>query len=145
MGQTHTQVKKLNLLDHINFFPSKEEGRIPGGRKVLSERKTKPVGVQGKSLVPTSVREKRVIDPPRLRNKERCCDANFTSQDSWSSVAAVKCVQMCKQNSNKEGIANCGHFQLPFSEVVHGEVLDVFCLRRQTHINPRSEVILLNI
>lgn len=48
-----TQVKKLNLLDHINFFPSKEEGRIPGGRKVLSERKTKPVGVQGKSLVPT--------------------------------------------------------------------------------------------
>lgn len=53
MGQTHTQVKMFNLLDHINFFPSKEEGRIPGGREVLSERKTKPVGVQGKSLVPT--------------------------------------------------------------------------------------------
>lgn len=32
-----------NLLDHINFFPSKEEGRIPGERKSLSEIKTKQV------------------------------------------------------------------------------------------------------
>lgn len=93
------------------------------------------------------MREKRVIYPPCLRNKERCRDANFTSQDSWSSVAGVECVQMCKQNSNKEGIANCGHFQLPFPEVVHDEMkmLDVFCLRRQTNNNPCSEVILQNI
>lgn len=50
--------QKPNLLDHINFFPSKEEGRIPGERKVLDERKTKPrrvnasVCVQGKLFEP---------------------------------------------------------------------------------------------
>lgn len=53
---THTRPhKSSNLLDHINFFPSKEEGRIPGERKVLSERKTKwdiaCVCVQGKSFL----------------------------------------------------------------------------------------------
>lgn len=33
--------KSSNLLDHINFFPSKEEGRIPGERKLFGERKIK--------------------------------------------------------------------------------------------------------
>lgn len=33
--------QKQNLLDDINLFPSKEEGRIPGGRRVASERKIK--------------------------------------------------------------------------------------------------------
>lgn len=48
MQTKHTQqnlahtAQKPNLLDHINLFPSKEEGRIPGERKALSERKTKP-------------------------------------------------------------------------------------------------------
>lgn len=39
----HKHGKKPNLLDHINFFPSKEEGRIPGERKALSETQTKRV------------------------------------------------------------------------------------------------------
>lgn len=43
MTQTHTHTNrrrsKPNLLDHINLFPSKEEGRIPGERNVLSERR----------------------------------------------------------------------------------------------------------
>lgn len=64
MQTKHTQqnlahtAQKPNLLDHINLFPSKEEGRIPGERKALSERKTKPrrvsasVCVQGTLFVP---------------------------------------------------------------------------------------------
>lgn len=52
--------EKPNLLDHINLFPSKEEGRVPGERKVLSEWKTKGgVSVQGKLFVP--FKEKCVI------------------------------------------------------------------------------------
>lgn len=48
MWRTHTQVKMHNLLDHINFFPSKEEGRIPGERKALNERKAKRVNTVSK-------------------------------------------------------------------------------------------------
>lgn len=54
VADTHTHTGgKPNLLDHINLFPSKEEGRIPGERKVLSERQTKQCScVQGKLFEP---------------------------------------------------------------------------------------------
>lgn len=55
MAHTH---QKPNLLDDINLFPPKEEGRVPDGRRVLSERKKKPRQVnacvcsQGKLFLP---------------------------------------------------------------------------------------------
>lgn len=46
---------QTNLLDDINLFPSKEEGRIPGGRGVRSENQAKRVSacvyMQGKLVV----------------------------------------------------------------------------------------------
>lgn len=53
MQTKHTRQNVANthkpyLLDHINFFPSKEEGRIPGERKALSERKAKRVNTVSK-------------------------------------------------------------------------------------------------